>query len=380
MISRKIRVLYFGTYRDEYTRNRVMITRMKRTGFEVVECHAPLWLGDADREKTARGGWFSFDFVSRVVRAYGLLLWRYFQIKDYDVLVVGYPGHFDIFMARFLSWLKRKPLFWDFLMSLYLIITERQIDKHNPFTAILIKGVEKIALRLPDVILIDTAAYRSWLCKTYALDERRFRFVPLGASSDFLQKNVSASQKKGCFLVVYYGTFIPNHGLDYIVEAVEQLQSEENIYFEIIGDGPERGKIECLVSQKKLNRVRFVQWLPKKDLIKALKEADVVLGSFGVAVQSLITVHNKIYEGLAMGKPVITGKSPALDEVFEHERHLYLVERANPHAIARAIRDLYQNPALCLYLGREGQKLVRNFYSDEHLSERIRDCIEEIVK
>ena len=37
-----LRVCYFGTYRAEYSRNRIMMEGLRKNGVEVIECHENL--------------------------------------------------------------------------------------------------------------------------------------------------------------------------------------------------------------------------------------------------------------------------------------------------------------------------------------------------
>ena len=98
-----LRVVYFGTYRAEYARNQILIEGLRRVGVEVVECHTSLWRGVEDRVQAASGGWMNPSFLGRLMRTYLQLLMNYRQIGKYDILVVGYPGHMDIFPAWLLA-------------------------------------------------------------------------------------------------------------------------------------------------------------------------------------------------------------------------------------------------------------------------------------
>ena len=44
-----MRIVYFGTYISEYSRNRTMIAALRSAGVEVMECNQPLWTGIEDR-------------------------------------------------------------------------------------------------------------------------------------------------------------------------------------------------------------------------------------------------------------------------------------------------------------------------------------------
>ena len=104
-----MRICYFGTYRESYSRNAILIEALRSVNIEVVECHQKLWKGIEDRVSTASGGWATLSFILRVIRAYWALQKKYRNVGNYDVMVVGYPGQIDIFLARLLTWLSGKP-------------------------------------------------------------------------------------------------------------------------------------------------------------------------------------------------------------------------------------------------------------------------------
>ncbi len=304
-----------------------MIDGLRRNGVQVIECHQQLWRGIQDRVQTASGGWFKPGFVARVIHVYWKLLQAYRQVGDYDVLVLGYPGQLDIYLARILTWLRRKPLVLDVFMSIYLIASERGLTNKHPITARLIYWLEKIACLLPDLLILDTVAYVQWFQETYGLAPDRFRLVPTGADDRIFYPVETERTDDGLFRVVYYGTYIPNHGVQYIIEAARILQDEPDIHFELIGKGPTKTKAVMLAERYELENVTFVDWVNKQDLPRRVAQSDICLGAFGTTPQSLMTIQNKIYEGLAMGRPVIPGESPIVRATLKDGEHLVLCRR-----------------------------------------------------
>ncbi len=360
-----MRVCYFGTYRADYSRNRIMIDGLRSAGFEVVECHVELWHSVEDRFQVASGGWISPRFWWRLLRAYAGLLRRYHRVGPYDVLVVGYPGQLDIFPARALSWLARKPLVWDVFMSIYLIALERGLDRRSPVTLRLIRRLERMACRLPDRLILDTEDYASWFGSVHGVARRRFRLVPTGADDRIFVPD--GSPDASAFNVLYYGTFIPNHGVAYIVEAARLLMDDQSIRFELVGCGPERDKAQALARQYGLTNVTFLDWMDQAHLVRHAQHSNVCLGAFGTTPQSVMTVQNKIYEGLAMAKPVISGESAAVRRTLRHCEHIYLCRRADPGALADAIRTLRVDGDLCARLGQNGFSWYRDHFTIEQL-------------
>lgn len=350
-----LRVCYFGTYRAEYSRNRIMIAGLRQHGVQVIECHEPLWRGIEDRVAAVGGGWMHPSFWWRVLRVYIRLIWKFWRIgQEYDVLIVGYPGQFDVYLARLLSWFQRKPLAWDIFMSVYLIAVERGLDAKSAATIKLIRWVERIACRLPNLLIIDTHEYAQWFEETHGIPARSFHLVPTGADDRIFRPQVSVRRASDTFRVLYYGTFIPNHGVMTIVKAAHLLADDLSIQFELVGDGPDRKEVERLAQHYGLANLSFTGWMEPAMLRQRIADADLCLGVFGVTPQSLMTVQNKIYEGLAMGKPVLTGDGPAVRAHFVHGEHLYLCARADADALAAAIRDLQGDPQLRARLGQRG--------------------------
>lgn len=373
-----LRVCYFGTYRENYSRNRIMIEGLRRNGVDVQICHRRLWKGIEDRVRVASGSFWHPSFILRLVRVYWQLFGDYLHLDPFDVLVVGYPGHLDVWLARILSWFSRKPLVMDVFMSPYLVATERGITRRHRWASRLLYAFEWLVYRLPDRLLQDTEAYVAWFQKNFGVRPSRFRLVPTGADDRaFRRCNESASSR--LYRVVYYGTFIPNHGVSHIVDAARRLRDEPDIVFELIGEGPDRKEAEATVSRFGLQNVIFVRWLDQSDLVDRLCEADVCLGAFGVTPQSLMTIQNKIFEALALGLPVVTGDSPTIREAFDHRRHLYLVGRASGTAIASAIRELRSDPHLADLIAEAGHARFQECYTLAALGRRYTEHLSEFV-
>lgn len=381
MNQRPFRVCYFGTYRGEYSRNQILIKGLQRNDIEVVECNQQLWQSIEDRVNSVAGGWKRPQFWWRVLKTYGLLLQKYAKVRNqYDVLIVGYPGQFDVFLARLLSWWQGKPLVWDIFMSIYLIALERGLSRGNRAVVNLIGWIEATACRLPDRLILDTESYVQWFFKTHAISPERFRLVPTGADDDrFTACAETAQRHPAIFTVLYYGTFIPNHGVLQIIHAAKILADRHDIRFLLIGEGPELEKAQTLAHELGVENLQFEAWMEQSALWTAIEQADVCLGAFGLTPQSLMTVQNKIYEGLACGKAVITGDSPAVRAQFQHREHLLLVERNDPQSLADALLLLQQEPALQQRIAAQGHQIYLNHYTIEHLGCVYRAHLEEML-
>jgi glycosyltransferase involved in cell wall biosynthesis len=378
-LNQPLRICYFGTYRDNYSRNQIMIGGLRRVGVEVIECHETLWHGIEDRVQAVSGGWLRPVFWMRVVCAYARLLHLYRKVGDYDVMVLGYPGILDVFLGRILTRLRKKPLVWDVFMSVYLIALERDLDRKSSISIKILRFLERQALRVPDMLIQDTREYVAWFAAIHGISPTRFRLVPTGADDSIFQPIDQPPGETDQFRVLYYGSFIPNHGVEYIVEAANLLRDEQAIQFELIGNGPERDKALRLMQQYDLTNVEFVAWLDKSALLEHIAQADVCLGAFGITPQSMMTVQNKIYEATAMAKPLISGDSDAISAAFEHGLEIYLCKREDSASLADAIRTLWQYPELRKRIAENGYQRFKKDYGLESIGHRFKTHLHEVA-
>jgi glycosyltransferase involved in cell wall biosynthesis len=351
-----LRICYFGTYRANYTRNQILLKGLRaQEGAEVYECHATLWHSIEDRVEQASGGWQSPRFWGRAIKAYWQLFRAHNRTPKYDVMLIGYPGQFDAYLGRLLSWWRRKPMVLDILMSLHLVAEERGLTKKSPFTGKFIFWLEKGGLKLPDLLISENGAYEAYYCQKYNLSPERFRRVPHGAD-DRVYHPRPIQPPSDRFRVTYHGMYLPSHGMDTIIEAAQLLQDHSDIQFHFYGDGPERERIEQFTCQNGLTNVIFHGFVSRDELLDGLAQAHVCLGVFGMTKQSHYTIQNKVWEGLAMGRPVISGDSATVREALTHKEHIYLVERHSARSLADGILFLQQNDSFREQMAQRGYK------------------------
>ena len=376
---RPLRVCYFGTYRANYTRNQILLKGLRaQEGIELVECHSLLWQGVADRVVQASGGWRHPSFWLRVVRAYWRLLRQHARTPQYDVMFIGYPGQFDAYLGRLLCWWRRVPLGLDILMSLHLVAEERGLTAESPFTGKLIFWLEKGGLKLPDLLISENSAYEAYYCQKYNLPSERFRRVPHGAD-DAVYHPRPIAPPVDQFRVTYHGLYLPSHGLDTVIEAARQLREQPQIHFHFYGEGPEKMKLERFVAEQQLSNVTFHGFVSQEELLDGLAMSHICLGVFGETRQSHYTVQNKVWEGLAMARTVISGDSAVVRNCLTHGKHIYLIPRQDAVALAEAILEMEQNPALQEEIAQNGYTYFTQNNTPAALGRQLKAALLEMV-
>ena len=381
-----MKVCYFGTYDVEQSRNNVIIQGLRQNGVEVVECHVRLWRNTADKIRSVKGGLFNPGLLGRALGSYLRLLKRYTEIGDYDVMVVGYAGHFDIFLARLLTIFSRKPLVFDALLSLTeTIIEDRGLVPRGSLLTRLVYLVDKYSCHLADLVLLDTEAHIRHFQQDFGVRLDKLRRVPVGADEVYCRGPSPPppllAGEGNPFRVVYFGQYIPLHGVNYIVEAAKILEEDPGIRFELVGDGQTYGEASSLAERLQVKNVTFHRtWLLPEDLIADyIITADVCLGAFGDSPKARRVVPIKVFVALAMGKPVITGDSPAAREMLTHGTDAILCEMADPGALAQAILLLKRNRPLREKIAKEGYASFQNKFSSRVIGAMVTNYLTEWV-
>jgi len=382
-----VRVLWFGTYSlgGGYPRNSVLIEALRSRGVEVVECHAPLFKDAHDKVAAARGG--SLKLVMRMSRAWMRLARRYRTAGPRDAVVVGYTGHFDLYWARFLGCLRRRPLILDAFLSPWdTVVRDRGIMPARSWRARLLFRIERRALRMADHVLTDTAAHADYMAETFGVSREKFTPIPVGslvrnrvAAPVPVPVSVSAgkSSPRASLQVFFCGSFVPLQGVPIILDAAALCPEIE---FRIVGDGPGAERIleelaHCEMPNVDVDR-RFIS---REELIEELALADVVLGVFGASEKTGRVVPCKVYDALAAGRCVVTGDGEAPRQLLENGEEVLLVRRNDPVALAAALRKLAGNPLLRERLAAAGRAAYEARFDRDAIGRALAGVLEGVA-
>ncbi|MCK4233170.1 glycosyltransferase [candidate division WOR-3 bacterium] len=374
----KFTVCYFGTYLPEYPRNKVLIEGLRLQGINVKECHYPLWHGIEPRISKIKGLRRKAFLTAKILWAYCNLLSNHHNISEYDVMLVGYTGHFDVLLAKILSSFRRKPLIFDFFWSMYCtFIEDRKIFLKNSLMAKLIKYIDIFTYNVSDVLLLDTQTHIKYISKTLNLDEKKFKPIWVGADESVFYP--VKQRRSNNFQILFFGTFIPLQGIETIIKAAKLLEKEE-ILFKIIGKGQLSSRINNLSQSLELKNCTFVEWVPLEKLVDEISQSDICLGIFGASIKASSVIPNKVFDSIACKKPCITEDSPAIREIFTNKKDILLVPPEDEHALAKAILTLRDNDMLRENISKNAYTLFLTNFTKKSVGKQLKDIIENTIK
>jgi glycosyltransferase involved in cell wall biosynthesis len=354
-----VRVLYFGTYERNYPRNSQVISCLRGAGVEVVERHAQLWERRRHRWSLGLGAMF------RVAASETRLLFG--RKGAFDVMIVGYPGHFDMPAARRIA--RGRPVVFNPLVSLWdtLVGDRARFSPGSPAAGVL-KRIDRIAFRRADLVVADTEQHARYFAETFELPRSRVEVCLVGAEDRVFRPGW---QPPGDFHVLFVGKLIPLHGLETILEAARLLP---DVPFRVIGSGQLDQQL-----QTRPDNVSWVPWVEYEELPDAIQTAGCALGVFGTSDKAGRVIPNKAYQALACGTPLVTGDTPAARELLTDGVDALLVPVGNAAALAAAIRRLAGDRGLAERIGAAGRATYETRASEEVLGACWRNLLEGLL-
>ncbi len=352
--AKSITVLYFGFYDPSFTTNKVLINGLRQNDVSVIECcdHSP------------------------GLKKFIKLFFKHRKLRDqYDAMVIGFAGQLAVPFAKIIT---RKPVIFSGQVSLYdANVLDRQVVKAGSLKSLYYWLLDWLAVRLVDRVIMATQSNIDHFSEKFGVKKEKYRRIFNGAEDDIFRPLESVKTEKD-FLVSFHGTFIPLHGVEFIVRAAKILESE-GIRFLIIGRGQEKKRILDISRTLQLKNIEFIDFMPKNELVFKLAGSDICLGTFGGNARAQREIAHKIFECLAMRKPLITADTPAIKELF-NEEELLLVKPADPESLAEGILKLKNDLVLRARLAQNGYDKFMKSASCKVLGGEFRGIINELIR
>ena len=320
-----MKICYFGSYPLYYPRHQIITKGLQGQGVDIVQVQ---------------------DNSSILIR-YPKLLNKYLCADDYDALLVGEASNYVMPLAVLLKKLFKKPIIFDTFVSVYDTNLDRR-TYNSPIVSKSLFWLDKFNCENSDVVLQGTEQDIFYFNQTFGIDIEKFQRLFIGADNDiFYPRETQRIANDDTFTVLFYGTYIPLHGIEYIIKAAKLLESHTDIKFQLIGSGQTLMDIENLCLSLKLNNVEFIkQFVEYGTLPSYISAASVGLGIFGGTTKANRVIPTKAFQIIAMKKPLITGNSPAAQEIFVNNENAILCNMADPRSLADAILQLKEDESL----------------------------------
>ena len=168
----------------------------------------------------------------------------------------------------------------------------------------------------------------------------------------------------GKFVAAYVGTHGMAHSLETILEAAVISKDNKDVIYLLVGDGAERERLVSLRDQYGLqDNVVMVKQLPKSMMPIVWRVADVSLVHLRNSPTFKTVIPSKIFESLAMKKPVLLGVEGESAELLSKSGGGVCFKPEAADQLAEIVCRLAGQPAEVAELGIAGRQFVLTNYN-----------------
>jgi glycosyltransferase involved in cell wall biosynthesis len=246
-------------------------------------------------------------------------------------VLVGYLGHFDVFLARLLF--PRTVIALDLLIFAGDTASDRGVRKGPKMT--LLDALDRLAMSCASLVIVDTQEQAGLVPAA-----QRYKAVvaPVGSPDEWFAEpsEIVGSPLK----VLFFGLFTPLQGAPVIGRAIAMLPADADIEVTMIGSGQDFAETRRSAGDSPL--VTWREWVEPSELRCLLREHHICLGIFGDTPKARRVIPNKVFQGAAAGCAILTSDTvPQRRSLGDAAR---FVPVADPTAMAQALLSLAADP------------------------------------
>jgi glycosyltransferase involved in cell wall biosynthesis len=201
------------------------------------------------------------------------------------------------------------------------------------------------------------------------------KFWPREINTNILEKYKLSPYS---FKVIYFGAMGLANGLEYIINAANELKKKniKDIDFVFLGDGAVKGKLEVDVKSQKLSNVYFLGKFPMNETSEIVNACDISVVTFSDIPILATNSPNKLFDSLSAGKPIIVNSNGWTREMVEVHQCGFYVNAKRPKELADLlIRIKDQKPQLDA-MGRNSRILAETKYDKSILCKEFVNIID----
>jgi glycosyltransferase involved in cell wall biosynthesis len=251
----------------------------------------------------------------------------------------------------------------------------------------LLRWAEDTELEASNAIIVISDSLKKQLIQ-YGVDGDKIHVVPNGVHPDQfypeigdngLRKSLGLEDK---FVITYTGTFGRWHGVEVLAEAVQHIvKLIPNAVVLFVGDGDLRPRIEEITKRDGVSdRIMITGFVPFTTIPNYLAFADVTVSPcINNDDNEFFNSPVKLFEYMAMGKPIVASSVGQQGVVIEHGVNGLLHQEKNPEELAQRIYEVYKDKNFATKLGLEARRRAIEKHDWKFNSQAILDAYYGVI-
>jgi glycosyltransferase involved in cell wall biosynthesis len=289
-----------------------------------------------------------------------------------DTYLITFRGY-EILPVVLLAGLGKKIIYDEFINPLEWLFEHSKLSPESKSVG-LFRWLYRQLLKPVKYIITDTESHATYSANLIGYDRLKITSIPVGTDQTRFKPVKNKADKHG-FTVLYYGSMLPLHGLEYVCGAALSLSGNAEIKFLLIGGSDKDRQLIESFKAKGAN-IDYINWVPFEKLKEYIYGSSLCLGGpFGGTLQGDMVITGKTYQSLACGVATVVGKNQE-SAVFDDQKNALIVDQANSKSLTDCILWAYKNQNKLDTIGTNGRKLFDEKFSEQFISKKLNSVLE----
>lgn len=332
-------IVFFGDYKPELIRVRNFAQGFGEAGFGVRHCFT-------EKRNLGKKGVLKNILFGAAGLMGQLISGRLYRERIFLVPEARLQFFPILYLLKLATGCKIVLDVYDFM--LHKVDSRVKFRFFNAPMASLLSGFERFCFRKSDLLLVESDGCGDVIGKdlsvrTPVLVWPVWSYRKAGAEA----AGVKMDAEK--FNVLYWGNFHFHHGISTVLGAAAIIaRKDRGVIFYFVGSD-RVGKVRRYMDEASglgLANVVFCGRQSEEALNSMIEKSGACLGIFSSHQKAMISITNKVFESLSMGKATITARSPVMESYFNDGVNIVLVEPDSPEDLADKILMLKNDRAM----------------------------------
>jgi glycosyltransferase involved in cell wall biosynthesis len=296
------------------------------------------------------------------------------RLGPIDVVIASSPTFFTAISAWVISRIKRVPMVFE-VRDLWPAVFVDLGVLRNPMLIKTLEAKEMFLYRKTAAVDTFTESISRTIVQR-GISAEKVHVIPNGADIETYRPDIGGRpmrQKLGLedkFVVSYMGSHGISHGLGAVLDAAALHRDQTDILYLLIGEGAEKEMLQAKQASLGLKNVRMLPHQPPESMPGLYAASDICLVPLRDVPIFETFVPSKLFEILAMGRPIIGSVRGEARSILERSGGALIIPPEDPVALVSAIDALRNDPARRAEMGRAGRVFLEANYSHAALAER----------
>jgi glycosyltransferase involved in cell wall biosynthesis len=265
-----------------------------------------------------------------------------------------------------------------------LLYEEAAVERRTIVLADWARRLEFAAYRECDVLVSISEPLKDTIVRQAGLSADKVLTIPNGVDTEFFDASRHPARRLfSDFTVVYAGSLAAWQGLGQLLYAVAKAHKEHKLPIRLVigGDGPIRDELEQLVQKLELTEsVRFLGKIPQDQVPGLIAGGDIAYsGHFDLQGGPVFRSPLKLYEYMAMSKPVLGSAVGDAKVLIRNDQHGFLFTPGDKDDLERALIKAYSARARLGEMGIAARKEIVRHHSWAARTRSIARGVEQIL-